>query len=298
MKVGKTHLAAQSEKSLLCAFEPGANALNNKYVQPIKTWSDFKKLVRQLNNEQVKEKFYTLIIDTVDIAYDTCQKWICNENSVAEIGDIPYGAGYKMVDKEFYSVLRDIAFLGYGIIFIAHETIKEQERDNGEKYMQIVPDLQKRCAPIIEGFADVVGYLKNTDYIDESGTRKTARNVYLMGDDRFLAGSRFQPIKPKVDMNYQAVIDAFYEAIDKTAAADGVVPTNEMSSFVEPSFEELIEKAKAIWAEVIAKGKLEQVTQIMTTVFGKPTKFSEITVDEIDKLKEVLSQIEQVLGGE
>ena len=40
--VGKTSLAAQFDKVLITGFEMGTNALNNVYVQPIKTWQDWK----------------------------------------------------------------------------------------------------------------------------------------------------------------------------------------------------------------------------------------------------------------
>ncbi len=36
--VGKTTLASKFEKSLILGCEAGTNALNNVYVQPIKTW--------------------------------------------------------------------------------------------------------------------------------------------------------------------------------------------------------------------------------------------------------------------
>ena len=59
---GKTDLASKFEKSLIASFEPGSNALNNVYVQPMKTWNDWKKSVEQLikKKEQLQEKFYTV----------------------------------------------------------------------------------------------------------------------------------------------------------------------------------------------------------------------------------------------
>ena len=59
-KVGKTTLAAQFPKNLLLAFEPGYNALNNKMVQPITRWSEFKTVINQLAKDEVKEKFDTI----------------------------------------------------------------------------------------------------------------------------------------------------------------------------------------------------------------------------------------------
>lgn len=59
--VGKTTLASKFEKCLILGFESGTNALNNVYVQPIKTWADFKQVTSQLiRNPELKEKFHTV----------------------------------------------------------------------------------------------------------------------------------------------------------------------------------------------------------------------------------------------
>ena len=70
-------------------------------AQSINSWGEFRKLLRQLKDEKVKAKFETIILDTVDIAYDYCERYICANAGVDSIGDIPYGKGYKMAAKEF-----------------------------------------------------------------------------------------------------------------------------------------------------------------------------------------------------
>lgn len=295
-KVGKTTLAAQFDKVLFAAFERGQNALNNVHVAPVKTWDTWKQIVRQLTkNTQLQEKFHTIVFDVIDIAYDLCEQYICKEHDVEQLKDIPYGAGYKMVDKEFESTLRELEFAGYCLVFISHETEKEQTRDNGQKYMQIVPSMPKRCAPIIDGLADVIGYLKSTDYFDNEGVRKNERSIYLIGDERFLAGSRFQPIAPKVEMTYDALKTAILDAIEKTAERDGTEVSNDRNPFDEPDFDSLISEAKLLWGKVIQKEKQPEATAILEEVFGKPTKFSEILPEDVSKLNQAISQIKSIL---
>ena len=67
-KVGKTTLLSKFDKCLICSFEPDTNALNNVYVQPVNSWADWKKMIKQLKMPQVQEKFATLGIDTADLA--------------------------------------------------------------------------------------------------------------------------------------------------------------------------------------------------------------------------------------
>ena len=60
-------------------------------AQPINSWGEFRKVLNQLKNPDVQKKFETVIVDTVDIAYDYCESYICSNHSVDAIGDIGYG---------------------------------------------------------------------------------------------------------------------------------------------------------------------------------------------------------------
>lgn len=72
--------------------EMGTNALNNVYVQPIKGWNDWKQVVGQLiRKKELQEKFESIAIDTVDSAWDLCVKYICGQEGVEKLGDIPWG---------------------------------------------------------------------------------------------------------------------------------------------------------------------------------------------------------------
>ena len=77
-KSGKTTTAAKFPNSLLLAFEKGYNAIPGIIAQPINSWSEFKQTLRELKKEEVKNKFSTIVIDTADICYDYCTKYICD----------------------------------------------------------------------------------------------------------------------------------------------------------------------------------------------------------------------------
>ena len=107
-KSGKTTTASKFPKSLLLAFEKGYNTLAGVMANPINSWAEFRKVLRQLKDERSKEMFSTIIVDTADIAYDYCTKYICDNArrsdggyGVDKVSDIPYGQGYGMLEKEF-----------------------------------------------------------------------------------------------------------------------------------------------------------------------------------------------------
>ena len=90
-KIGKTEFCCESEDALILATEIGTNAQTNAYVQPIESWSDIINALRQLDNQMVKEKFKTVCIDTVGIMFDLAEQFVCVQNGVSKINDIPYG---------------------------------------------------------------------------------------------------------------------------------------------------------------------------------------------------------------
>ena len=147
-KSGKTTTDSHFPKALLLAFEKGYNAIPGVMAQPINKWSEFRSVLRELKKDEIKEKFETIIIDTADIAYDYCTKYICDNAKrpdgsfgVDSISDIGYGKGYGMVGQEFDECLRSIVQLDYGLVVISHATDKTFKNENGEEYNQIVPTL-------------------------------------------------------------------------------------------------------------------------------------------------------------
>ena len=76
-KSGKTTIATKFPRHLLLAFEKGYNAIPGAMAQPINAWAEFRKVLKQLSNAEVQQMYETIIIDTADIAYDLCEKYIC-----------------------------------------------------------------------------------------------------------------------------------------------------------------------------------------------------------------------------
>lgn len=293
MGVGKTSLAAQFPKVLVLGFEQGTNALNNIYVQPIKNWSDWKQAASQLirNKDTLQEKFENIAIDTIDSAWDLCVKYICANNGVERLGDIPWGGGFDMAKKEFQSLLRDLTFAGYGLVFISHSTEKTFTDEKGEEYAQIVPALPARPYDVINKMVDIIGYIREIE--NEEGVRK--RYIFFRGDKRFFAKSRFKYIEPRVEFSYNNIVNAIYDAIDKEVANSGGETSNEENPYTTMTFDDLMNEAKMIWGQLIQKDLVPKANEIILKVFGKQTKFSEMREEQKEQLEQVLSEIKEIL---
>ena len=158
-KAGKTTLASQMPKPILLAFERGYNALPGIIAQDITSWSEMKQVLRELKKPAVQEKFATVIIDTVDLAAAACDKYVCTQNGVGAINEIPYGQGWGKLKREFEDTFKTIAQLGYAIVFISHSKEGSFKRQDGTEYTLMGPSVTTTYNSIIENMADIYGYL-------------------------------------------------------------------------------------------------------------------------------------------
>ena len=110
-KVGKSTFGAKLPRPLFCNFEIGTNYLPVKPVN-ISKWPDFKLVLRQLEDSRAKEMYDTVVIDTVSEAYASCERFVCAQNGVQKVSDIPWGGGYSQSKSEFENALRKITMLG------------------------------------------------------------------------------------------------------------------------------------------------------------------------------------------
>lgn len=304
-KTGKTTTAAKFEKALLLAFETGFLAIPGVMAQPISTWGEFKKVLKQLKTEQGHEAFKNVIIDTVDIAYDLCEKYICNAEGVSTIGDIPYGKGFKLAAKEFDEALRSIPQMGYGLVMISHSEDKVFKDEGGAEYNQIVPTLDKRPRLIVDRMADIIGYAHPNQ--DEEGVVHTT--LYMRGTPRYVAGSRFRFTPDSIDFSYDNLVNAIRDAIDKEAEANGgKFVTDEPTKVHEvkegPNFDDLMTTFNDLVNKVMdATGGdfgttwAPRIAEIVELHLGKGKKASDLTVDQVDQLDLIVNDLTEAVGN-
>ena len=271
-------------------------------AQPVNSWSEFKMILRQLKDEQVKERFETIILDTVDIAYSYCEKYICANHGVDSIGDIPYGKGYTRVAEEFDECLRQVVQMNYGLIMISHATDKTFTDEQGQQYNKIVPTLDKRANNIVARMADRIGYSR--PITNEDGS--TSTKLFIRGTNRFEAGSRFKYTPDYLDFTYKNLVDAIGEAIDKQAEEDGEEfftqnrENNYKNSIEELDFDELMDNFTSL-IRTIPEDRMEyyapRITEITDKYLGKGKKVASITRDQVEQLSLIIFDLTELLQG-
>ena len=285
-------------------FEQGTNALAGIRSMPIMKWTDAKKVLSELRQPKAREMYDSIVVDTASIAWQLCEKYICQREGVDSIRDIPWGGGWTMLKNEFQEFWREITLLGFGILFIAHSKDKptEMRDEDGEAITAVCPDLPNQCYTIINSIVDIIGYLQ----VQMNPDGSSERFLYTRSTPYVFAGSRYQYLAPKIKFGYQELVDAIGDAIDMAVERDGAQVTDhtEIAQVRARPFQETMDEAKAIWQAYIGKAtdtddkdqRLRQMKDIVRSVFGNEDfKLSTAVISQQDLVELFISEMKQLM---
>ena len=304
-KTGKTTIASRFPKSLLLAFETGYLAIPGVMAQPITKWAEFKQVLKQLDSAEAHEMYSNIIVDTVDIAYDLCEKYICNNNGVSSIGDLGYGKGYALAKKEFDEALRKIPQLGYGLIMISHDQDKIFKDEDGKEYNQIVPTLGNQPRLVVDRMSDLIGYARPIQ--EEDGSTKTL--LFMRGTPRFVAGSRFADTPEYIDFTYENLVNAIHNAVDKLSERYGEeavtdVPTD--AHIPEPEidfdalmaeFNDMVAKLQEVGVGAFGTKYAPRIKEIVERHLGAGKTVSEMSRNQGEQLTLIVDDMKEWIGN-
>lgn len=290
---------------LLLAFERGYNALPGVIAQDIVSWGDMKQVCRELKKPEVKERFSSIIVDTVDLAADLCQKYVCNQLGIDNIGDGGWtNNGWSKYKKEFEETFRSLTMMGYAVVFIAHSKETAVKDKAGKEYTSIKPSTQSSALSIIENMADIYGYA-HVAYDEKTNTNKPVLTLRPSGNESIFCGGRFKYLPNEVDFTYEALSKALIEAIDKEAAATkGVYTTDKRETTPiakEYDYDALREEFENLTGDLMSKDAnyyAPRVVQIVDKYLGKGKKVGDTTREQGEFIFLINSEIKEELLSE
>lgn len=299
-KIGKSTFGARMPKPLLLAFERGYNAIPGVIAQDITSWGEMKQVMRELKKPEVQENFKSIVVDTIDIAADFAQKYVCNQLGIENIGDGGWTTnGWAKYKKEFEDVFRTLAQLGYAIIFISHDKEKTIKPQNGSEYQQIGSSMQSSALSIIENMADIIGYAHPK--VNPDGTTERVLTLRSL-DNSIRCGCRFRYIEPEIPFSYEALTKALQEAINKEALENnGQYVTNErqtVSIAKEYDFDALMKEFSEIAGKLMETASAvngPKITEIISKYLGKGKKISEATREQAELVYLIIQEIKDTM---
>ena len=295
-KVGKTTFGSKMPGHLLLAFERGYNALPGVRAIDIATWGEMKQVVRELKKPEVKEVYKSIIVDTADVAADACQKYICNQLGIENIGDGGWSTnGWAKYKKEFEDTFRTLTQLGYAVVFISHEKEKTIKPQTGTEYQQIGSSMQTSAMAIVENMSDIIGYAH--PIIDKNGESKRVLSL-RSPDNTVRCGCRFRYIAPEIEFSYDSLTKALNDAIDKEAnETNNQFVTNERQeapALKEFDYESLMVEFQDFVGGLMNKNPRfygPRITQIVDKYLGKGKKVSDATIDQAEFIDLIITEI-------
>jgi len=300
-KTGKTTLCHRlfGEKMLLLGFEQGYHLISNIQAVPIKSYSELRKVVKQLKDEKVKEKYSIICFDTVDLFHLMMEKYLCSQHGADDIGGCgAMGKGYTLLDNLVQSSLLEISNLGYKMVFISHaEMIKESiKTPNGmieiEKIYPSISKQSKRTYKIISKFVDHTFTLTNE--LDENGL--DVRKLYTRNDRYAFAGTRLTHLPSVLPLDAELIKKEIKTALEKEEN------TTEEKTTIDYSVEELdFEKVKSELIKLVTEkfkpnNKLDVVKTIIEKHLGAGATVNDATPTQVEGLNAVLIELEGTIS--
>ena len=300
-KSGKTTIASHVPKALVFAFEKGYSAIPGIMAMPVNNWREFRNFLIDLRDDETKEMFKTIVIDTADIAWDYCVDYICQQNGVTKINEIPYGGGYQLASREFDTCIRKILQLNYGLVLISHSKEKTLKDEQGNEYDQIMPTLENKARLICERTCDIIGMCRPVKEADGS----VETRLFLRETPRYVAGSRFKYIVDSIPFTYDNLVNAIADAIDKEAAETGnkYVTATRANLYIEPEaktydFKALIDEFGALVGKLMETNPAvnrSKIASIVAEYMGDNRKVSDCTEEDAPQLDLIVQELRSLI---
>ena len=293
--LGKTFQASKMPKPLLLMTEAGGNAVRCPKVS-ITKWAMFKDFVNQLTNEKTLEemqnKFFTIIIDTLENLVSLCEQAVCTEFSVRDLSEITGKQnGYSIYRKDFKSQINKLCSAGYFVLFIDHEEVVEQEDPlTGEKYNFVQPKGSgniKSSTRFVRDMCDFTFYAfggeidENGDTIPSSLLCKQTKHAFARS--RYAIQTYVKPFTAK------GMEEAIIKAIEKSAEDEGAILSDWKPDHDDYTKDDWVNMIQPYFKAIVKKYP-DRVKEIVAVELGESVKISQATEEQCTELENIYNQ--------
>lgn len=302
-KIGKTTLASMFPKPYFFKFEPGTSGLLTYETDIVKEAIKQKKhpwvVFRQAVNQFVENDGYgfkTAVTDPAGVGLDYCQDYICKKLGIEHPSDLGFGKGWSEVSDEYISIVRMLSTSKFTPLFISHLKPNKQHDGMGGEKDVLDLNLSGKSGEFLKNFTDIFLLL---DY-DSKGERK----IYVRPTTNKEAGSRVDFGQDVLPLEYQALKEAFDNAIKENNKKQGVTEQMikdyyakiESEEKAEENKKKLKEKLKEIGEVAVEKGLNKKTNpELMEKIIGI-SKISEI--NDLSLADKYLKYLKEKYKGE
>jgi len=291
----KTTVASQFPKPLLAGFEIGYQFIDGLHAVPMQSWSDMKDLYRQLKTPAAKEKYDTIIFDTISAAYAMCYKYVLGQYGVDDPSQVPFGKGWRSIREEF-GIIKEISKLGYGLVFIAHG--KEQEITDAKTKnvtTKVKVDLDSMPMNMVSELVDFCFYVRKET--DENGVEQ----VYAYSDlPNIDTKRRMREFPARFLFTFDNIEQGLATAIaarhnGTTADVDN---NNNLREVIEERWEKIRDDVIALIQQLTGTAAENEVGRYITEIFPNTriSQTSELDKDKLIAARDYLRELGDRIG--
>ena len=178
--IGKTTFASQFPDPLFIDTEGSTARMDVARLDKPSSWAHLADMV----NFVIREKpCGTLVIDTADWAEVLAKEYVISSGGekIKSIEDFGYGKGYTMIAEQygrFLNKLTDVTNAGINVVVTAHAMMRKFEQpDEMGAYDRWELKLEKKVAPLVKEWADMILFANYKTMIIEDSKTKTKKGV-------------------------------------------------------------------------------------------------------------------------
>ena len=241
--IGKSTFASQFPDPLFIDTEDSTLHMDVKRFDKPTSWT---MLMQQVEYVKQNKPCQTLVIDTIDWAEEICKRHLIDSNAGWTAIDAEgYGKKFVALAKEMGSLLNllsDVIDVGINVVITAHAMLrKKEEPDEMGAYDRYELKLEKKTAPIVKEWADMVLFAnyKTTIITDSKTDSKKAtggqRMMYTTHRPAWDAKNRMG-LADELPFDYLQISAAFNQVtVHHTEPV--TTPQTEVQQNTEPNFE-------------------------------------------------------------
>lgn len=318
--IGKSTFASKFPAPMFFDLDNGTARLDVNRATGFDNWEDLLKSVEDFYKADWAAPYRTLIIDTADAAARMCESYVIRiyGKGATSIESFPYGKGYKILAEEFSRLLVDLEVLidsNINVVIVAHAlqrtvTLPEAMGSYDHWELKLPGTSVNKLGPLIKEWADMLIFANYKTTIVEAGMKKKAvggKRVMYLGHTSFAdAKNRFGlegmfpfdysviekyiPVDlPRADPVQKSMAEVKkQETVMESAEPAPKKPRNKPLKRKKAITKDLLAKVNEAMAKGLANDPApitdEELTDFLSSAFGKPVKITEIDAESAESL--------------
>lgn len=184
--IGKSTFISQAKDVLFLTTDNSLRFIKSMH-RPINNWATFKKYVKMITMERPTQ-YKSIAIDSVDILFRMCRKYICEKRGIEHQSDEQWGKAYDLTSSEFELEIEKIMGLGlYGMFFTSHSREVEMKTRLGS-ITKTCPTMPSQVYKILFPIADILAYYGFDGKMTTEGDQ--SRRIYFQPTENMEAKDR------------------------------------------------------------------------------------------------------------